>query len=1013
MSKKWILFPVLFFLPACSTAQSLIKRIQVLSQNETIDNLKIGDKIVLEPKTLTYEDQSKVVKGQIILPDGTSKAGDSFIIEMPGIYTVNYRAFFGTHEVSVSQFYHCHRTSGNFFLSSNKDNPAQTGEYSHPIKSETIQGAKLLLDTKTVFTYDGEIDFSSFSFEESFLDFVIDTSKQSTSDIETFTVRLTDTENSNNYVDITVTDSGPVDDDGKGCYLLAGSNNQFKTGFENGRNGTMHTSKYGANVGVSFRDLPDKGARLAHLYFDYVNKALYASPMMNSDIKDIITDLDDKDIYGSGIWEGFTNGKATLSIFANSLLSSSATLIVSKVAGQDLRPLDFVDVDAPTINIDFNGQSSINVPMASVNKPYRIYDAIISDNYDRHLSYSTYVTYFDQTNNKKKDISVIDGYFTPKQEGKYTITYVAKDHSNNYVEKTVEVNAINDPQSMVINYDVDTIDVDLYSKANLPSINEIKGKISGGSGKPSVTRSVFDSENNPIEIEGDSLIPDKIGQYKVYYQATDYINNVLTYLLKINVNNPGHPVFIEEFSLPRVLIKGHTYTLPSYQGAEVVNDKTVYIESKIYVNDVLLEGNSFVASNECEIKYQLTGQTGEKIEKETIAVINCGNPINLANYFYGGFDATVNKNDVTLSKNSGDASALFASILPYDNPYVKFAINRDEIHFDELVIKFSDYLNQHNSVSFHLKFKNGQTYLSIGNSTNEFLFSSVMENANESFAIDLYNSTRVLRDVLHKEVEIIKYNDQGEPFTGFSGGVYLDISMNGIKQQSSVKILTISNQILGDIGMNKYVDFASPVIIFNKTFINEQTYGEDSYVPSVEVFDVLSDASAKVTVKAPDGTFILRDKNALEDHSFILNQFGSYLVTYRGVDEEGNAVSYPRMITVYDFVAPELTITGKLKATYSLNASISIPSYQVKDNLNDYTLDIFLTMPDNQERLLLVDRNGEITSYLEKDNAIYNSSFKVNSTTFRAEQRGHYILRFVAYDSDFNKVEKELHFDVK
>ena len=148
MSKKWILFPVLFFLPACSTAQSLIKRIQVLSQNETIDNLKIGDKIVLEPKTLTYEDQSKVVKGQIILPDGTSKAGDSFIIEMPGIYTVNYRAFFGTHEVSVSQFYHCHRTSGNFFLSSNKDNPAQTGEYSHPIKSGTIQGAKLLLDTK-------------------------------------------------------------------------------------------------------------------------------------------------------------------------------------------------------------------------------------------------------------------------------------------------------------------------------------------------------------------------------------------------------------------------------------------------------------------------------------------------------------------------------------------------------------------------------------------------------------------------------------------------------------------------------------------------------------------------------------------------------------------------------------------------------------------------------------------------------------------------------------------------
>ena len=70
-------------------------------------------------------------------------------------------------------------------------------------------------------------------------------------------------------------------------------------------------------------------------------------------------------------------------------------------------------------------------------------------------------------------------------------------------------------------------------------------------------------------------------------------------------------------------------------------------------------------------------------------------------------------------------------------------------------------------------------------------------------------------------------------------------------------------------------------------------------------------------------------------------------------------------------------------------------------------------MPDNQQRLLLLDKNGNVTSYLDENSMIYNSSFKVNSTTFKAEQFGNYTLRYVAYDPDFNKTVQELHFVVK
>lgn len=1020
MRNKWLLLPMLFLLPACAslTSRSMAKA-QILYQNQTFDNVKIGDKIEVTPKTLTYNDQSKEVNGQIILPDGTSKVGNSFTIEMPGIYEVRYRAFFGVHEESVSLFYHCHRTSGDFFISSSKNNPATTGQYSHPADIGEIKGAKLKLDSRTVFTYDGEIDFNSFDFSESFINFIVDTSKQGTSDLEKFTIRLTDTEDSNNYVDITVTDSGPVDNDGRGCYLLAGSNNQYKIGFEGGRIGKKHVAnKYGTNLGMSFRDLPDRGAKLAKLYFNYQTKELYASPIIDVGGKDIITDLDDRDIYGSTVWGGFTNGKAKLSIFANSLITTSATLIVTKVGSQDLSPLDFVDEVAPSIRVNYNGQSSINVPKASINKPYRIFDATVNDNFNHQLSYSTYVTFYDEANDIYKDVTITNGCFTPKEVGTYIITYTAKDYSNNYGTKTVEVTAISSDQHMEIDLDSDTINQNIFTKVTLPSINEIRTKITGGSGKPTIERTIFDSNNNQIFIEGDSFVPEKVGEYKVYYKATDYIGNISTKLVKVNATDPGHPMFIDKISLPRVLLKGHQYSFPTYKGAEVVNNETVYLESKVYVDDALLEDNKYTADGDSHvIKYQLEGTRGTINDSTTLKVVDCGSPLDLTKYFSGDdFDKQLNEKDLTLSASSGNASTYFINALSYNKPYVKFAFDAGKANFDELVFKFSDSLNESNSLSFHVKFKSDNTYISIGNSTEEFEFSFADEkDSGETYIIDFSNVTKVLKDVYHKDVTVVKYNDNGEPFTGFTSGIYLDIEMKGIQSQSALKILKIDNQPIGryEKNVNPYADFTEPVIIYNADFYSEQEYGNDAFIPTVSAFDVLSKVDVTVSVRAPDETFIFRNKDATKSQTFTLNQFGDYLVIYNAIDEEGNETTYRRLLTVRDNVAPEFTITGKLNSTYSINSAIRIPAYKVTDNLNDYTVDIFVIMPDDDQRLLMVDHNGEITSYLTKNNMIYNSSFKVNSNTFRAEQYGRYTLRYVAYDSDYNKVVKELYFTVK
>lgn len=1006
--KSKILFSLLVFLPLTSCHFSNVHQVKALLEDESFVVEK-GDIINVSPRKLVHNGEEKIVQGQIIFPDGSSKSGKSFTVTIPGQYSVNYQAIFGTEEVKESLYYNCYRKSGDLFLSSNEDNLPQTGEYSFNTKTSNIQGAKLTLDSKTVFTYDGIIDFNTFSSDEPFLEFMVDTSKQGSSDIESFMVRLTDVDNPNNYVELSITDSGPIDDDGRGCYILAGSNNQFKTGYEFGR---LHNTNYGTNVGSSFRALPtDNPARSAKLYLDYSKKALYVSPIINYLTKDIITDLDDKEIYGSMIWEGFKNGKATLSIFAHSLLSVSADVIICRAGGMDLTQMVFEDHIAPVINIDYANQSPSLLPKASINKPYKLFNATVTDNFDKNLSYTTSVTYYDEENNKTKDVSIVNNAFTPDKPGNYEVTYKARDYSNNVSTKVIDVMAIDDTQDMNIHLSEKVINELLYSKIVLPSADDVI--VEGGSGKPVIQRWVEDSNKQKMEVDGDIFIPTKIGQYKAFYMATDYIGNISTCVLEINVNQPDKPIFVGDLVLPRVLIKGHSYTLPNYQSVEVINGETVYLDSDVYVNNKKLDDGVFAAEETCNIVYRVSGQTGSNEYPISIDVVDGGSELDQSVYFYdpdNDFVKTENKNDVTLSANH-DASALFASVLPYDNPYIKFSVDEATSNFDELLFKFSDHLNPDVSLSFHVTFSGDESFVSVGNNDYKFELSKEENSGQTTYSLDFNNLTRVLSDIAHKELTAVKVDDNNQPFTGFTHGVYLDITMVGVHSESSVKILAISNQIIGHGDIHN--DVVSPIIIFNNRFINEQSYGEDAYVPSVEVFDVLSDADVTVTVKGPDGSFKLKNADAKVSNTFKLDSFGSYLVTYRAADDRGNSVAYPRKITVYDFVAPELNVNYNLKAKYAINSKITIPSYTVTDNLNDYTLDIFLILPDDEERLLIMDKNGNVTSYLDANSYIYNSSFKVNANTFRVEQYGRYILRYVAYDTDFNKTVKEYYFEVK
>ncbi len=976
--------------------------------------VNVGDSIDVKDRVLIHGDERKTVSGQIIFPDGSSKSGRSFLISMPGVYQVVYRTYFGYEEECETITYRCNYKSSDFFSSSVSNNKPGIGEYSFNNKLASVQGAVLNLNTKTTFTFVDPIDFSSFDPNNPFIEYIVDTTKQGESDLETFIVRLTDTEDSSNYVDINITDSGPIDDNGQGSYIRAGACNQIKTGYEFlGSGYRLHRNKFGCNVGSSFRALPTNNpVKPTKLYFDYANKSLYARPIMNTNNeKDIITDLDSEDIYASSVWQGFKNGKAFVSIFGKSIPSSTAKLVVSRVGNLDLSELVFEDHAGPTIEIDYNGQSIADLPKATIGRAYPIYKANVKDNFDKNLTYSVSVSYIDTVNSKKKDVSVKNNTFIPMQSGTYVITYTAKDYSNNISTKSLNITSILDSQAMTINLSETSKSGIVYSSFDLPSPSEIS--ISGGSGKASATRKILKPNNEEITLFGDTFVPTEVGAYKVIYTAVDYIGNIASATLTINSLDTVKPIFIGELNVPRVLIKGRSYTLPSYQGFETINGSLKYLSTNVYVNDELLSDRSFVASTECNISYKVTGETGTNQYDFSIPVIDGNNGQAQQNYFYAAnpsFVAEENEFNVSLSA-SVDASWVFASVLPFDTPSVSFAKDPSLNEYQYLSFKFSQANNPNLSITFKVRFDGDLAFVSIANSTKEYSLGYENRDGQNVYSLVFDNATSFLTDINYKNIAKVYNDDLGNPFASFTGGLYLDISLLGVTGSSKINILGISNQSLGHRGY--YLDSTSPIMIFNSKFVNEQNYNEDAFIPTVSVFDVLGSTKASLSIKAPDGSYIFKDADPTKSQTFKLSMFGNYILTFYVEDSSGNFVSYPRKITVKDTISPTLTVNNNLKDSYKINSEISIPSYSVSDNLGKYTLDVLLMLPNDEERLLLKDVNGKVTSYLTSDNPIYNSSFKVNSNTFKAEQYGTYKLRYVAYDNDFNKVVSEITFVVK
>lgn len=1001
--------------------------IRLLAEDESYV-IHLGDRVTVNSRRLSYQDEYQDVKGRIVLPDGGVYSGREFTATEHGQYQVVYEAYFGHHLETKTVTYMCQRRSSDYFTS-NGSASISYGEFRHNTSKFSHQGVILDVKNGAEIKFTEPLDMEDFMIPQhtddgktyvdpsvgkdanSIIDFIVDPNEQMSFDFTGLTIKLTDVDNSDNYVEIRVKESGFTD-------YLAGALSYTKVGFsggflggweynwQTGIPGDGKLSNTGTGLAMSFKGQPYQDIlHSGQILMDYGNKRFYTYPAsLSHNQVFFINDLDDPNFYKGNGWSGFSSGKCYVSITPFNFYNSTGRIIIKSIGKYSFTSDEMPDDSIPTINVDYQGHSKAALPNAVVGEYYPIFNSVVNDNYDTNLKADVSVTYRDTVNDKDIDVSIIHNRFLASKPGTYYINYSAKDRSGNVADPvTLRVDTVDTFDAVNIAFPEDSTSCYVLDEVSFPDLETIT--TSGGTGNINVTYEVLDPNNQVVVINKNSFKPDKVGDYKVVYSGVDYLGHTGEKTFIIHSLPLTSPKIIGHITLPQALISGFTYQFDKVKAVESRGNDLVELLTDIKVNGQNYSDSVIATGNNMTVEYIANGESGETKETFVLPVIDVSDSLNIidqSKYFYGDMTAVMNQDDVTLSTDT-NGSTLFINKLDSASFGIDLETIDGQTNYSKVKFKFIDVKDSSITVSIIVDLVNNK--VSLPGFEN---LSYATSKINNQFSLSYNDIVNRLYDTLGNEISPIVIDDNGDTFNGFKHGIYLELSLCDVSSHSEVKVLKINNQALGY--KERSGDEAKPTIRLHSLINARQTYGQNFEYPTFEAYDVLSEIdSMSMTIAKPDGT-VLRGDNHMTQ-TFVIDAYGRYGVNYQASDKNGNIARLSNAIFVYDDVAPSLKVNSLSKDNYKVGDVVEIPTYTASDNLNKYYVDVILVLPTNEMRILTHDDNGVVT-YALTDTSIYNSSFIVNNHSFRTEMKGRHTLRYVAYDDEFNTTVIELTFYV-
>ncbi len=814
-------------------------------------------------------------------------------------------------------------------------------------------GLKVSFAEKETMIFNQVIDLNGATKGDVFLEFFsapVDPSVREHSKVH---VRLIDSKDPDNYVDIL--NQGSLD---PYAYTLVGAHGQDMVGHEayGISNDKFHVNnEWGAYSYYSYYNtIGAPGTYTLTFKYDEVEKQFYVGDKM-------IADLNSPDDYYT-LWNGFTSNRVYVQIWLDGFDTATANLMILRVGDIDLTATGFVDVVAPSISVDVD---EANVPLAKVGHEYKIFDAVADDFVDLKSQINVRVYY--ESSGKKVDVSIDNGYFKPTKETTYYVEYSSTDSSGNRAEKTIAVFAT---EGGVKNPVITIIGTKTMSAFVGEEVNVADYVVSGGSGDLAVDVNVYCGQDT-VELFENEFVPLKEGVYTVSYKVTDYLGLSTTTYYNVNVAYSADPIFVEEPTLPKYFISGSHYIFDEYYAVDYSNGgakvlATVRVEDKNGLNplDYSTEYVPAIENHLDVVKvYFKAGNTEKVVEIPCIqgAVYNDNigmNEISVENYFVG--DAAITPHDDAMFISAVDANSkwIFANKQIANGFVMNVGGVTDSSAFDGIKFRFEDSLNSKYAIELTLTNDgmNGPATAIMGSHSlkTEFTWKD-----DAVLAVSLLDGYMTLGSA---KLLYSTYVD-GTTFNGFpSNFIYVSCEFVNANVDAQYKVISVNEQLVSSYKTDM---MAPKILLLNKTTGGSYLPGDTIDITAVVVGDVLS-GNVKATldvydsdynyITALDGT-LLRDADPSKGYQIVLKDIGVYYVRYSAYDENEKVSEYPISIMILDVIAPTMEINGADTAG-KVGDSIAIASVKVSDNydaVEDIEVYCVVTAPNGNKAVITID----------------------------------------------------------
>lgn len=983
MNKKII---VAIFLIACLLCATVSLNVSAFAEGEqwAIGELltySVGDTFIVPEASVSVGGKTLGANGIVIYPNGEATNNQTVYLSDFGRYTISYVA-------EDNDKVYCKNVTfmvnGKVATTTTDKSSYSYGKYKYAKKDS---GLMVSLAEGDKLTFTKAIDVSSVSSSDSLVRLFAAPEVKGTPDFEKLVFTFTDSENPDIYIRVFARQSSEGYDYPT-TYYLAGGQNQPMVGWEevwkrlhvNNEWGTQARHSFSLLFGAWGSTWTDPDASQIDLRYDLESNSMYVSGLM-------ITDFDNPSFYNE-LWSGFPSGKVFLSIEGAMYTSDKANFCVTYVKDNDLTDDVFVDNDGPEITINSN---LTEMPLAKLNTKYPVPSASAKDLYSANVDVIVSVWYNYGTSNAVLT-QITDGAFIPDKLGRYAIEYEATDYSGNVSKRVLFTKCVREPELPSVSFVGDTQSSAYAGEILIPADYTVTS--SGNSATVKITAKV---NNEIIDIEEDGLRLHTVGKYEIIYTVTDYIGQTITNSYTVDVVANTQPIFLDEPIIPKYFISGYAYSLEDFYAYDYSTGSEQKILTSVTVTDEngtvpVAKGGIFVpkaSKNGAIVKVSFVAGDS-KLVKEIPCVIpyieEKGRQRLHVENFIRGDGVTVDKQDEfsIIGSTKNDLVWTFANSLVSRDTELVFSGVRGKSNYSGVTVYFIDSTDPSNVIS--AKFvKNSSTtdiYVNGSKTTLNFSFDSQTQ-----FSIAYSGESSF---VINNASIAVSYRDDGKPFTGFNGKIYISMSFdNGVKG-SQIRLYSVDGQPMRSSAVS---DRVAPKIVINGTHGGIFAMGSLVTLPSADAGDVLDPITTlKVTVYAPDGTIVtdvdgrkLQSVNAKREYQIKIEQYGQYRVSYEAQEgslDRPNTATLVYVLNVIDDVVPEIKFNHSFPTEVAVGDYIILPDFELSDNVS--------AVENVKCYKFIVDPSGMVVSLTENCNAV------------RASKAGIYEIRLMVYDEAGN-----------